>query len=632
VQSLRKLGTELTETKRRITQLMSRDLLQLCLGYDLDGGAPSMPSEALASELDHRIVPLACGLMRLRLLHEAVQELEEIMLRDVRALFKRRLADLLASLAELGQEAEAPAAAPSSEAASAAATADDANGAAAAAPKRTAMARVRELSQGDFEGIVAGVATPLLVQLRRAATVHAALVKALATPLGKQAAAAAAGLAPSTGVGAGAGAESEDGREYVAVVESHSAELLSRVCEAAHDRYARMLKSRRDAHARMRLVDFVRMNGSIQEFVRDVAYLCPQLTSSSGTAAEMQQQANDFLNVHHEESTRKLEALVELEQWKQVDVAPEFQGIADAFARNAVPQLAESELLRLREAEPAEGASAAREVLIDGVGYKCVSSSLLLLTMAAHYTQCVASLQTVGAAVAQKLPALLSLFHRLTYKQVLMAGAMRPESAALKSIAFRHLALASQSLGLVLALLPHLKAILAAYVPDAQRNLLMEVDAAQADYEKHPQELFSKFVSILEDRRRRIIGGEQRASDGTTVPTLSASLKPSEQRRKPEPTQNVKLVAKDIMQMHKQLQPLLSRTQLHTVFVQVLGAFDEGLLEAYRAVDASAVMTRQCIVADVLFLRTEVSKLHLTLPQGVCPELTGFAKKLDVSS
>lgn len=63
--------------------VMSQDLIQLALGYDLDVGPPNAPVEALASELDGRLLPLACGLMRLRLLHEVSQSLEELMLRDV---------------------------------------------------------------------------------------------------------------------------------------------------------------------------------------------------------------------------------------------------------------------------------------------------------------------------------------------------------------------------------------------------------------------------------------------------------------------------------------------------------------------------------------------------------------------
>ena len=113
---------------------------------------------------------------------------------------------------------------------------------------------------------------------------------------------------------------------------------------------------------------------------------------------------------------------------------------------------------------------------------------------------------------------------------------------------------------------------------------------------------------------------------------LSEALIPAEARRRPEPSESIKLVVKDITQMHKHLQPLLSREQLHKVFAQVLREFDSGLLSAYGAIETTALFTRQCIVADVLFLRQEVTKLHLVLPKGVCPDLIDFAKSLDVSS
>ena len=135
---------------------------------------------------------------------------------------------------------------------------------------------------------------------------------------------------------------------------------------------------------------------------------------------------------------------------------------------------------------------------------------------------------------------------------------------------------------------------------------------------KHQQELINKFVAIVEDRRK------------DHVSRLAEALMPSPERKRPEASACIKLVAKDIGSMHKQLTPVLSRAQLHTVFVQVLGAFDAGLLAAYKAVDAGALFTRQCIVADVLYLRNEVTKLHLALPQGVCPDLTSFAKSLNV--
>ena len=99
---------------------------------------------------------------------------------------------------------------------------------------------------------------------------------------------------------------------------------------------------------------------------------------------------------------------------------------------------------------------------------------------------------------------------------------MRPDSAAgIKVITAKHLALASQALGLVLALLPHLKAILAAYVPEGQRELLNGADEAAVDYEKHQDQLFTKFVTMLEERRKGY------------VVSLTQQLSPSEERRRP---------------------------------------------------------------------------------------------------
>ena len=54
----------------------------------------------------------------------------------------------------------------------------------------------------------------------------------------------------------------------------------------------------------------------------------------------------------------------------QVDVAPEFQDIVNAFGRNQVPQIHENELMRLREQEPLDTTTAAKEVTVDGSGFK----------------------------------------------------------------------------------------------------------------------------------------------------------------------------------------------------------------------------------------------------------------------
>ena len=407
---------------------MNKDLLQVALGYELEHGAPLMPVEALASELDLRLSPLALGLLRLRVLHDALRALQDQLKKDVRALIKRRLQELLEAHGEASRPTDAAAAAAATAAtATAAAAADglpasDATAADGSEPKvvdggetvkpaKKIMDQLRELSLDGFEAVMAGVVAPLMVLLRRAAAIHTALKKALA-----------ASLAMSVTRHADGGEEEEEDAAgaYAKQVEQQSAETLQAVCELAHERYARLLKVtqrsharpplhclcfvspprpgppgscqqvRKEVHTKLPLTLFVRVNRVAVEFIRDVQHLCGQPCHALGT--ELQQHANAFLDATHAEAARKLEAIVEVEQWKQarhcshhigalsppltgacdcqVDIPSDYQDIVGSLVRKQVPKIQEAELLKLRENDAADDKTTAKELIVDGAAYK----------------------------------------------------------------------------------------------------------------------------------------------------------------------------------------------------------------------------------------------------------------------
>ena len=72
-------------------------------------------------------------------------------------------------------------------------------------------------------------------------------------------------------------------------------------------------------------------------------------------------------------------------------------------------------------------------------------------------------------------------------------------AARLKSINARHLALASQCLGLAMALAPHVRAALLAQLPPKHHLLLVNLDEAVQEYAKHHEDILSKFVSIIDE-------------------------------------------------------------------------------------------------------------------------------------
>jgi vacuolar protein sorting-associated protein 54 len=81
---------------------------------------------------------------------------------------------------------------------------------------------------------------------------------------------------------------------------------------------------------------------------------------------------------------------------------------------------------------------------------------------------------------------------------ILGAGAMR--SAGLKNITARHIALAIQTLGVVVAIIPHLCTAISNRLPTKQQVLLGGFDRLLRDYRDHQNELYFKLVNIMQER------------------------------------------------------------------------------------------------------------------------------------
>lgn len=73
-------------------------------------------------------------------------------------------------------------------------------------------------------------------------------------------------------------------------------------------------------------------------------------------------------------------------------------------------------------------------------------------------------------------------------------------SAGLKNITARHIALASQSLGVIVLIIPHLKTAISNRLPAKQQVLLTDFDRVMRDFREHQNELYSKLVSIMQER------------------------------------------------------------------------------------------------------------------------------------
>jgi hypothetical protein len=176
-------------------------------------------------------------------------------------------------------------------------------------------------------------------------------------------------------------------------------------------------------------------------------------------------QARAYADSSHESTKHKLASTLDCERWAQAEVHPRFQTLVDAIVRHTAAPTAELD----------GGASGAPAVslVVSAVPYRVVGSALLLVELLGSCVQLTRLFPEVAAHVLAQLAELLSLFNARAFQLVLGAGAI--QQAGLQRISSKTLALTSQSLGVVIVLMPHLRASIALHLAQQHHPLLSQV-------------------------------------------------------------------------------------------------------------------------------------------------------------
>jgi vacuolar protein sorting-associated protein 54 len=145
-------------------------------------------------------------------------------------------------------------------------------------------------------------------------------------------------------------------------------------------------------------------------------------------------------------------------------------------------------------------------------------------------------------------------------------------SAGLKNITAKHLALASQSLSAVVALIPYIREFLRRHLSAKQSVMLIEFDKLKRDYQEHQNEIHAKLVAIMADRLA-VHCGELREIDWETAPP------------KEGPHSYALMLVKETATLHKVLSKYLAQPTVESVMSQVLAASVHRLSEEYSKVE-----------------------------------------------
>ncbi|KAG5235835.1 vacuolar protein sorting-associated protein [Salix suchowensis] len=429
-------------------------------------------------------------------------------------------------------------------------------------------------------------------------------------------------------------------RNFRADVLRENAEAVFAACDAAHGRWAKLLGVRALLHPKLRLVEFLSIYNITQEFITATEKIGGRLGYSiRGT---MQSQAKAFVDFQHEMRMTKIKAVLDQEMWVEVDVPEEFQAIVaslfyserlndtqgDATTSYGEVGTSNDELVKMnstdislensvqKKSTPStestesnkviaatssvqshnhnvkeRGKSTSQTLFCGGVGYHMVNCGLILLKMLSEYMDMNNFLPTLSSEVVHRVVEILKFFNTRTCQLILGAGAM--QVSGLKSITSKHLALASQVIGFVYAIIPEIRRVLFLKVPEARKVLLLsEIDRVAQDYKVHQEEILTKLVQIMRERLLhhlrslpQIVESWNRAVDTDSQPSPFALT-----------------LVKEVTYLQRILSRTLHEADIQAIFRQVVTIFHKEISEAFSRMEITSQQAKFRLHRDITLI------------------------------
>lgn len=267
-----------------------------------------------------------------------------------------------------------------------------------------------------------------------------------------------------------------------------SAELMSKSI-------SELLRIRKDAHALISLTEMKSVWDTCTRFASELEKL-----SGSGHTSTLQStllaQAKLFVERTHESHMSSLAAALESEKWVQCEISAERQESLTRLCSGLTVLSSMKGTSVVDTTVESATVKKCQEIEVEGTRYKVVWSCMLLVNMVLTDIATATHFSSLSSNIVGKISDLMRLFNSRTTQLVLGAGAIHSH-AKLKSINAKHLCLVTQCLGMLLAILPHIRAALMSQLTKKQYTLLTALDQIRKEYGEHNEKVLNKFVSII---------------------------------------------------------------------------------------------------------------------------------------
>lgn len=410
-------------------------------------------------------------------------------------------------------------------------------------------------------------------------------------------------------------------------VQTEVTDTLSTFTETANVLSARLLSCRTEQHIGLSLDEFVELFNETWNFVVKCEVVCGRMIVSLRGA--IVSQAKGFLQAFHQHRVSQSAKLLEDEIWKDDDCSEEAQTAANIIVDCAVK---DSPALFVRptpspdspDADPHGIDTAAsmpsltsmstmpsgvpittpplkqigaskdkRAIYVDSQPLYVVTATMSTVPLLSDYLKVIANLPLLTTDAMSRVIEFFKAFNSRVCQVVLGAGAMR--SAGLKNITAKHLALASQSLSVMIALIPYVRETFRRHLNPKQAVMLIEFDKMKRDLQEHQHEVHMKLIAIMSDRINQHMKALQAVDwESTSEEGVNAYMT---------------LMTKETMTLHKVLTKFLALPVVEMVMTQVFAAINHRISEEFTTIDLPHEHAKQRLVKDAKYFYDRVSTI-----------------------
>ncbi|KAK6352491.1 hypothetical protein TWF730_009316 [Orbilia blumenaviensis] len=394
---------------------------------------------------------------------------------------------------------------------------------------------------------------------------------------------------------------------FYSVYSMDISELINAAIDAAQIQMVKVLKVRNEQTARLPLGDFLRYFMLNKLFSAECEGLSGKITTN--LQGVIGSQIKEFITTFHSESITNLATTIEKDQWEAKDFKPSakasLERVLDAATKDSEIWLAWG---RVYEDPPVQDESAGDEQLptgkirtatIDEQRFILPESGLVVLRLLEGY-ECLMTMIPVSVAdVATSLVEFLKLFNSRVCQVILGAGATK--SAGLKHITTKHLALASQALSIIIAVVPYLREAVRRHLGPASSGgtILSEFDKLKRALQDHQTEIHSKLISIMSDRLMAHVRNIRQNIDWDGPGGVEGKV-----------GGYMETLVKETTTLNKVLSKHLSEEVLGSIMTPVFAVYKKRLGEAYAVVPVKTDVGKGRMLRDAQFFKDRMAKLE----------------------